>query len=69
MPDKWIVSNPPTSVLTPVDKVPVPGVKESTMQRYTTAYGKWWMRVVEKSGFTYWMRLVPGEPAQPQAGG
>lgn len=68
MPDKWIVSNPPKAMLNLVDKDPVPGVNGSTMQRYTTSFGKWWMRVVESSGFTYWMRLVPGAPPADTTG-
>lgn len=60
MPDKWVVSSPPYAVLSPIDKDPVPSVNGATVQRYSTRFNAWWCRVVERTGFTYWMRLVKG---------
>jgi hypothetical protein len=61
--DSWVVSNPPHSIMTPVDKVPVSGVDGSTMQRFTTTRGKLWLQVVLRSHRTYWLRLRPGAPS------
>lgn len=60
MSDMWVVSNPPHADLTPVDTVPVIGVNGASMQRFSTKYGKLFLRVIEKDGFAYWMRLHKG---------
>lgn len=60
MTERWVVCGQPYAVLTPIDNQPVPSVDGSTVQRYSTRFGKWFCRVVESSGFTYWMKLVQG---------
>jgi len=59
MTTKWVTSNPPKASLIPVDTEPVPIGSSGTMQRYvTTRVGAWWARIVEPSGYTYWVRLI-----------
>jgi hypothetical protein len=55
---RWVTTAQPSAVLEAEPGEPVVQDDGTTVYYFRTAFGKRFARVVEKSGFTFWMREV-----------
>jgi hypothetical protein len=55
---RWVSTTQPAAQLTPETPEPIQHEDGSQVQVFSTAFGKRFARVTEKSGLTYWLREI-----------
>lgn len=58
MTERWFPVSKPGADLSPVDAEPVPRADGATWQRFVTAHGKQFCKVVHAGGLVTWLQLI-----------